>query len=88
MDDQVLIKQKRLNMLTPYYDSRPFTLIVVKGSRIADARGSEVKKMRQRQTRNIQLRYLEKITHLRQQMKRERASTKPIRNRVEEQVHS
>ena len=43
MGDQVLMKQKRQNMLTPYYDPRPFIVIGVKGSRITAARGSEVK---------------------------------------------
>ena len=43
MGDQVLIKQKQQNMLTSYYDPRPFTVIGVKGSRITAARGNEVK---------------------------------------------
>ena len=43
MGDQVLIKQKRNNMLTPYYDPIPFTVIGIKGSMITAAREGEIK---------------------------------------------
>ena len=43
MGDQLLIKQKRNNMLTPYYDPIPFTVIGIKGSMITAAREGEIK---------------------------------------------
>ena len=43
MGDQVLIKQRRSNMLTPYYDPSPFTVIGIKGSMITAARDGEIK---------------------------------------------
>ena len=43
MGDQVLIKQKRSNMLTPYHDPNPFTVIDIKGSMITAARDGEKK---------------------------------------------
>ena len=43
MGDQVLMKQKRSNMLTPYYDPSPFTVIGIKGSMITAARDGEIK---------------------------------------------
>ena len=41
--DHVMINQKRENMLTPYYDPKPFTFIGIKGSMITAARGTEIK---------------------------------------------
>ena len=41
--DNVLLKQSKINMLTPAYDPRPYTVIGFKGSMITVKRGKEIK---------------------------------------------
>ena len=65
--DHAMSKQKRENMLTPYYDPKPFTVIGIKESTIMAARGTEIKsrnssqfkrlEQEERSYRDIQSRY-------------------------------
>ena len=41
--DQVLLKQSKADVLTPAFDSRPFSVIGVKGSMVTVKRGREIK---------------------------------------------
>ena len=52
--DHVMINQKRENMLTPYYDPKPFTFIGIKGSMITAARGTEIKSRNSSQFRRLE----------------------------------
>ena len=49
-----MIKQKRENMLTPYYDPKAFTVIGIKGSMITAARGTEIKSRNSSQFRRLE----------------------------------
>ena len=54
LGNSVLLKQKRENTLTPYYDPRPYKVIGIKGSMVTVKRGREIKSRNSMQLKRVE----------------------------------